>query len=556
MSDAKRASQLRSAPLGPRADRSPARPGRVLRRAPTTGPRRRRVGAAGARNAGAGDAPPPDAAAGPRSAPPPPDGCGRRPAAASARRGARRVVGPAGTAHRRRPRLAARFRRPPRRLRRPRPRRHRVVPPPAATPPISRSTTPRAGARRPRAAGGHGRRRGTGRRRGRAVIGPRPRVATDAGVESTRPRRRPGRQRPGGDAARTDRRRRAPPPRADTPPSRARASRRGSSHRRRRGRLRPAPRRHAPRSASARRPPPACRPCRPPRPRPRPRRCRPRLRPPTAPGRRPPPTAPRRRSEPGVRAAGTATPCPPPGSGRARRARCGPSGRPARSRSSSIRTASAWRSIGWAAARRRAGKVALAVLGTCGVLDERRRVDASSSRAGSAVEPASPRWSTSGWSLVNDRQWKPDVVIPPGRRRPRRAGLAGRAHGDADVRRRATARGHRAHRRPRPGASRWPNACATPAARAIGAHRAAGATAPADAAVAVDADRVGGRPRRPCYGVAPRGRGSAGRASPCQGEGRGFESRRPLHRNRWNPWPRSGVPPVSAPQPVDASAWT
>jgi hypothetical protein len=29
----------------------------------------------------------------------------------------------------------------------------------------------------------------------------------------------------------------------------------------------------------------------------------------------------------------------------------------------------------------------------------------------------------------------------------------------------------------------------------------------------------------------PRGRGSVGRASPCQGEGRGFESRRPLRRN-------------------------
>ena len=27
-----------------------------------------------------------------------------------------------------------------------------------------------------------------------------------------------------------------------------------------------------------------------------------------------------------------------------------------------------------------------------------------------------------------------------------------------------------------------------------------------------------------------RGRGSAGRAQPCQGWGRGFESRRPLHR--------------------------
>ena len=30
--------------------------------------------------------------------------------------------------------------------------------------------------------------------------------------------------------------------------------------------------------------------------------------------------------------------------------------------------------------------------------------------------------------------------------------------------------------------------------------------------------------------MSPRGRGSVGRASPCQGEGRGFESRRPLHR--------------------------
>src|SRR5690606_37350798 len=40
-----------------------------------------------------------------------------------------------------------------------------------------------------------------------------------------------------------------------------------------------------------------------------------------------------------------------------------------------------------------------------------------------------------------------------------------------------------------------------------------------------------------------RGRGSVGRASPCQGEGRGFESRRPLggHPARWIfvvEWPR------------------
>jgi len=33
-----------------------------------------------------------------------------------------------------------------------------------------------------------------------------------------------------------------------------------------------------------------------------------------------------------------------------------------------------------------------------------------------------------------------------------------------------------------------------------------------------------------------RGRGSAGRASPCQGEGRGFESRRPLQRSCRSRW--------------------
>jgi hypothetical protein len=32
--------------------------------------------------------------------------------------------------------------------------------------------------------------------------------------------------------------------------------------------------------------------------------------------------------------------------------------------------------------------------------------------------------------------------------------------------------------------------------------------------------------------VPPRGRGSVGRASPCQGEGRGFESRRPLQKSQ------------------------
>jgi hypothetical protein len=35
------------------------------------------------------------------------------------------------------------------------------------------------------------------------------------------------------------------------------------------------------------------------------------------------------------------------------------------------------------------------------------------------------------------------------------------------------------------------------------------------------------------YGT--RGRGSVGRASPCQGEGRGFESRRPLDGGHWPP---------------------
>ena len=35
--------------------------------------------------------------------------------------------------------------------------------------------------------------------------------------------------------------------------------------------------------------------------------------------------------------------------------------------------------------------------------------------------------------------------------------------------------------------------------------------------------------------AAPRGRSSVGRASPCQGEGRQFESGRPLHENRPGP---------------------
>jgi hypothetical protein len=38
-----------------------------------------------------------------------------------------------------------------------------------------------------------------------------------------------------------------------------------------------------------------------------------------------------------------------------------------------------------------------------------------------------------------------------------------------------------------------------------------------------------GTPSRLAMVLNPRGRGSVGRASPCQGEGRGFESRRPLH---------------------------
>src|SRR3954452_20355832 len=37
-----------------------------------------------------------------------------------------------------------------------------------------------------------------------------------------------------------------------------------------------------------------------------------------------------------------------------------------------------------------------------------------------------------------------------------------------------------------------------------------------------------GSSENPVFWSLSRGRGSAGRASPCQGEGRGFESRRPL----------------------------
>src|SRR5262249_31758496 len=53
---------------------------------------------------------------------------------------------------------------------------------------------------------------------------------------------------------------------------------------------------------------------------------------------------------------------------------------------------------------------------------------------------------------------------------------------------------------------------------------------------------TGDRPERLWYPDCPRGRGSVGRASPCQGEGRGFESRRPLHttRHEQREGPRSG----------------
>jgi len=50
------------------------------------------------------------------------------------------------------------------------------------------------------------------------------------------------------------------------------------------------------------------------------------------------------------------------------------------------------------------------------------------------------------------------------------------------------------------------------------------------------AKTLGNSPLRGPRGAArlasARGRGSAGRAQPCQGWGRGFESRRPLHRSR------------------------
>ena len=42
----------------------------------------------------------------------------------------------------------------------------------------------------------------------------------------------------------------------------------------------------------------------------------------------------------------------------------------------------------------------------------------------------------------------------------------------------------------------------------------------------------------------PRGRGSVGRAPPCQGGGRGFESRRPLHSEA-----------ISARRPIPSSQW-
>ena len=54
------------------------------------------------------------------------------------------------------------------------------------------------------------------------------------------------------------------------------------------------------------------------------------------------------------------------------------------------------------------------------------------------------------------------------------------------------------------------------------------ADAPAAAIRVCPRARIGYSSERTPYCSAARGRGSVGRASPCQGEGRGFESRRPL----------------------------
>src|SRR6266540_4999882 len=60
-----------------------------------------------------------------------------------------------------------------------------------------------------------------------------------------------------------------------------------------------------------------------------------------------------------------------------------------------------------------------------------------------------------------------------------------------------------------------------------------------------------GRQGRGAILDASRGRGSVGRASPCQGEGRGFESRRPLHKRCWQ-W---GFRPPSSSRPVTSRSW-
>ena len=201
--------------------------------------------------------------------------------------------------------------------------------------------------------------------------------------------------------------------------------------------------------------------------------------------------------------------------------------------------------LGMAAARlgsgaRRAGKVALAVLATSLAEGEVVAVVIQGRFRG---EPAVAALTGDRVVIANERAWKPDVVAVPvdpelvvqGWQDDRTAALTFVAGDRHEVVERIGDRGlavELAQRiRHAPGRRRR-------AAGAAGSARSAGRAARTGRVTSPGG--LVGRPAVLAMVLNPRGRGSVGRASPCQGEGRGFESRRPLHVTHGNPWPGQG----------------
>ena len=210
---------------------------------------------------------------------------------------------------------------------------------------------------------------------------------------------------------------------------------------------------------------------------------------PATPGPVPPPVP------PGMPAPAAAPPPPPGAPG------------PAQLRSGTVRAARTPpvvdpHGLGLAAPRlgggaRRAGKVAFGVLAT--VLRDGDGV-AVVVQGRFRGEPAVAALVEGRVVVVNDRQWKPDVVELPVDAEPRRPRLAGRSHGRPHLRPVATATRSSSASATVVSPSRWRSASATPRVPTS----AAGARSAAPAAPR-RGEPIGlvGAPRRPCYGVDP-----------------------------------------------------